>query len=258
VLIVTRVCIAGITGWVGRPVADAVRATDGLELVAGIARRAAGQRVAGVVVSASIDEALRTDFDVLVEFTGAEAAKMDALAAARAGRHVVIGSSGLSTEDYEEIDAIAQEQHVGVVAVGNFTLSAALLQRFAIEAAKHLPSWEIIDTASAGKPDAPSGTARELAWRMSQVRTPETQIPVSETIGRPDARGADVDGSRVHSLRLPGYTIGLEVRFGLPNERLTIAYDGGPEADPYIAGTLLAIRRVTGLTGLVRGLDQLL
>jgi 4-hydroxy-tetrahydrodipicolinate reductase len=258
VLIVTRVCIAGITGWVGRPVADAVRATDDLDLVAGIARRAAGQRVADVVVSASIEEALRTDFEVLVEFTGAETAKANALAAVRAGRHVVIGSSGLSTEDYEEIDTVAQEQRVGVIAVGNFTLSAALLQRFAVEAAKHLPSWEIIDTASAGKPDAPSGTARELAWRMSQVRVPETQIPVSETIGRPDARGADVDGSRVHSLRLPGYTIGLEVRFGLPSERLTIAYDAGPEADPYIAGTLLAIRRVTGFTGLVRGLDQLL
>jgi 4-hydroxy-tetrahydrodipicolinate reductase len=258
VSIVIRVCIAGITGWVGRPVADAIQTTDDLDLVAGIARRAAGQRVAGVVVSASIDEALRTDFEVLVEFTGAEAAKANALAAARAGRHVVIGSSGLSTEDYEDIDAVAQEQQVGVVAVGNFTLSAALLQRFAVEAAKHLPSWEIVDIASAGKPDAPSGTANELAWRLSQVRPPETQVPVSETIGRPDARGADVDGSRVHSLRLPGYTIGLEVRFGLPNERLTIAYDAGPDADPYIAGTLLAIRRVTGLTGLVRGLDRLL
>lgn len=90
------------------------------------------------------------------------------------------------------------------------------------------------------------------------MRTPETQIPVDETIGRPDARGADIDGSRVHSLRLPGYTIGLEVRFGQPNERLTIAYDGGTEAEPYVAGTLLAIRRVSGLRGLVRGLDQFL
>jgi 4-hydroxy-tetrahydrodipicolinate reductase len=255
---VTRVCIAGITGWVGRPLAEAIQATDDLTLVAGIARRAAGQRIAGIVVSGSIEDALRTDFDVLVEFTGAEAAKANALAAARAGRHVVIGSSGLSTEDYDEIDTVARKQQVGIVAVGNFTLSAALLQRFAVEAAKHLPAWEIIDFASAGKPDAPSGTARELAWRLSQVRTPETQIPVDETIGRPDARGADVDGSRVHSVRLPGYTIGLEIRFGQASERLTIAYDGGPDAGPYIAGTLLAIRRVSGMRGLIRGLDQLL
>lgn len=254
----TRVCIAGITGWVGRPLAEAIQATDDLRLVAGIARRAAGQEIAGVVVSGSIEEGLRTEFEVLVEFTGAEAAKAHSLAAVRADRHVVIGSSGLSTEDYEEIDAAAREHQVGVLAVGNFTLSAALMQRFAAEAAKHLPSWEIVDVASAGKPDAPSGTARELAWRLSQVRAPEIEIPVEETLGRPDARGADVDGTRVHSLRLPGYTIGVEVRFGQPGERLTIGYEGGPEAEPYIAGTLLAIRRVGGITGVVRGLDRIL
>lgn len=254
----TRVCIAGITGWVGRPLADAIRATDDLALVAGIARRAAGQTVAGIVVSGSIEEALGTDFDVLVEFSGAEAAKGHSLAAVQADRHVVIGSSGLSTRDYEEIDAVAREHAVGVLAVGNFTLSAALLQRFAVEAAKHLPSWEIVDIASASKPDAPSGTARELAWRLSQVRAPVTEIPVEQTLGRPDARGADVDGTRVHSLRLPGHTIGVEIRFGQAGERLTIAYEGGPEAEPYIAGTLLAIRRVSSLRGVVRGLDKIL
>jgi 4-hydroxy-tetrahydrodipicolinate reductase len=100
--------------------------------------------------------------------------------------------------------------------------------------------------------------ARELAWRLSQVRSPETEIPVEETVGAIDARGADVDGSRVHSVRLPGYTIGLEIRFGQADERLTIAYDAGPGAGPYIAGTLLAIRRVGSVTGLVRGLDRLL
>lgn len=254
----TRVCIAGITGWIGRPLADAIRATDDLDLVAGVARRAAGQRIAGVPVSGTIDEALGTPFDVLVEFSGAEAVKSHALAAVRAGRRVVVGSSGLSSADYEELEAAAREHRVGVVAVGNFTLSAALLQRFAAEAAKHLPTWEIIDYASDEKPDAPSGTARELAWRLSQVRGPETKIPIEQTLGRPDARGADVDGSQVHSVRLPGYTIGLEVRFGRADERLTLAYDGGTSAEPYIAGTLLAIRRVGGVSGLVRGLDQLL
>ena len=81
---------------------------------------------------------------------------------------------------------------------------------------------------------------------------------MEETVGAVDARGADIDGSRVHSIRLPGHTIGLEVRFGQSDERLTIAYDGGTGAGPYIAGTLLAIRRVGSVTGLVRGLDRLL
>lgn len=254
----TRVCIAGITGWIGRPLAEAIQGTDDLILVAGIARRSAGQTVGGVRVSASIEEALGTEFDVLVEFSGAAAVKTHTLTAVSAGRHVVVGSSGLTTEDYEEIDAVARQRKVGVIAVGNYTLSAALLQRFAIEAAKHLPSWEIVDFASAEKPDAPSGTARELAWRLSQVRAPETALPLEETIGPLEARGAELDGSRVHSVRLPGYTIGLEVRFGRPDERLTIAYDGGPGAGPYIAGALLAIRHVTRISGLVRGLDQLL
>jgi 4-hydroxy-tetrahydrodipicolinate reductase len=253
-----RVCVAGISGWVGRPLAEAIRDTDDLALVAGVARGAAGERIGEAIVSGSLAEALETPFDVLVEYTSAETAKGHALTAARAGRHVVVGSSGLSTADYDEIDVVARDRGVGVVAVGNFALTAALLQRFAVNAAAYLPAWEIIDSASAGKRDAPSGMARELAWRLSQVRSPATEVPVADTVGARDARGADIDGSRIHSVRLPGYTIGLEVRFGQADERLTIAYDGGPGAGPYIAGTLLAIRRVGSVTGIVRGLDQLL
>ncbi len=253
-----RICLAGITGWVGRPLAEAIRAADDLELVAGIARSAAGSAVDGVPVSATIEEALKAEFDVLVEFTAADSARTHSLAAIRAGRHVLIGSSGLSTTDYDEIDAAAREHGVGVAAVGNFALTAGLLQRFAVDAARHLPSWEIVDTASGGKMDAPSGMARELAWRLSQVGAPEAEIPVERTVGEVAARGADIDGSRVHSLRLPGHTIGLSITFGQADERLTIAYDGGPGAAPYIDGVLLAIRRVPELTGLVRGLDQLL
>ena len=127
-----------------------------------------------------------------------------------------------------------------------------------MEAARHLSSWEIIDTAHAAKIDAPSGMARELAWRLSEVRSPEVEVPVDRTVGDVAARGADVNHSRVHSMRLPGHTIGLEVQFGQPDERLTLKYDGGPGATPYIAGTLLAIRRVREFVGVVRGLDRLL
>jgi 4-hydroxy-tetrahydrodipicolinate reductase len=250
-----RICVAGISGWVGRPLAEAIDAADDLALVAGVARGAAGEAIGGVVISGSIADALETPFEVLVEYTSAETAKGHALAAARAGRHVVIGSSGLTTDDF---DGVARDHAVGVVAVGNFALTAALLQRFAVEAAKHLPAWEIIDTASAGKRDAPSGMARELAWRLAEVGAPEMEVALGDTVGAVDARGAEIDGSRVHSVRLPGYTIGLEVRFGQADERLTISYDAGPGAGPYIAGTLLAIRRVPTIVGLVRGLDRLI
>jgi 4-hydroxy-tetrahydrodipicolinate reductase len=179
------------------------------------------------------------------------------LTAVAAHRHVVVGSSG-SDPDFQEIDAAARAAGVGVTAVGNFAITAALLQRFAVEAARYLPSWEIIDTAHAGKVDAPSGMARELAWRLSEVRSPDVEVPIDRTVGDATARGADVSHSRVHSVRLPGHTIGLEVQFGQQDERLTLKYDGGTGATPYIAGTLLAIRRVKEFTGVVRGLDRLL
>ena len=224
-----RVCLAGATGWVGRPLAEAIRATHDLELVATVARRATDG-----VTNTSVEEALRTPSDVFVDYTSATAVKANVMLALGAGRHVVIGSSGLTDDDFTEIDAAARPKNLGVIAVGNFAISAALLQRFAVEAAKYIKDFEIIDIAYKEKVDAPSGTARELAWRLG------------------------VDASKVHSLRLPGYTIGLEVRFGRNDERLTLHYDGGAGAEPYIGGTLVAIRKALAVVGLVRGLDQIL
>ena len=253
-----RVTLAGATGWVGRPLAQAIRDAADLELVAAVARSAAGETIGDVPVAASVDEALSVPSDVFVDYTSAAAVMGHVLAAIRAGRHVVIGSSGLSDQDFIAIDVEAKKAGVGVIAVGNFALAAALLQRFAVEAAKHFPDWEIIDSAHAGKMDAPSGMARELAWRISEVATSHPEVPLEKTVGLKEARGAEVSGSRIHSLRLPGYTIGLEVRFGQEDERLTLQYDGGTGATPYIAGTLLAIRRVSEFRGLVRGLDRIL
>lgn len=254
----TRVCLAGVTGWVGKPLSAAILESDDLKLVAAAARSARGERVGDVTISSSVEEALRIPSDVFVDYTSAAAVKANVLMAIEADRHVVVGSSGLSDSDYTEVDSAARTKNVGVVAVGNFAISAALLQRFAVEAAEYLPTWEIIDSAYAGKVDAPSGMARELAWRLSEVRAPETEVPLEKTVGVRESRGATVNKSQVHSIRLPSYTIGLEVRFGREDERLTIAYDGGTGAQPYISGTLLAIRRVSDITGVVRGLDRIL
>jgi 4-hydroxy-tetrahydrodipicolinate reductase len=253
-----RVTLAGVTGWVGKPLSQAISDAPDLELVAAAARRDAGQQLGAIRISGSVAEALATPSDVFVDYTSAASVKDNVVAAINAGLHVVIGSSGLTQDDFTEIDALARSAKVGVVAVGNFAITAALLQRFAVEAAKYVANWEIIDTAYAGKMDAPSGMARELAWRMSEVRTPDLEIPIERTVGQAEARGADVNGSRIHSIRLPGHTIGIEVRFGREDERLTLQYDAGPGAAPYIAGTLLAIRRVSQFVGLVRGLDRIL
>lgn len=132
---------------------------------------------------------------------------------------------------YSLVDSAARAASVGAIAAGNFAISTALLQRFAAVAASYLPHWEIIDYAHAGKIDGPSGMSRELAWRLAQVRQPEVGMPAENTVG---------------------------LRDGREDERLRIHYDAGPGAGPYIDGTLLAVRRVAEVTGLVRGLDRIL
>jgi 4-hydroxy-tetrahydrodipicolinate reductase len=171
---------------------------------------------------------------------------------------VVVGTSGLTAADFEEIDAAARERGVGVVASGNFSLTAAMCQAGALLAARHLPQWEVIDYASAGKPDVPSGTARELAERLGEVRRPELGHPLDELHGPREARGATVGGAQVHSVRLPSFAVSTEVVFALPDERLSIRHDAGSSASPYVAGTLLAARAAPGRVGVTRGLDTLL
>jgi 4-hydroxy-tetrahydrodipicolinate reductase len=247
-----RVCVAGATGWTGRPIADAVREAHDLELVAGVSRSDPESH-------SSVADALdAVACDVLVDYTHAEAVKANVLTAIERGVNVVIGSSGLTARDYEEIDSAARERGVGVIAAGNFSLTAAVLLRAATEAARHLDAWEIVDYASAGKPDAPSGTARELAERVGEVRHPTLGHPLAEVVGPREARGATVAGSQVHSVRLPGFVVSTEIVFAAAGERLTIRHDAGETPAPYVAGTLLAIRSVVGRVGLTRGLDRLL
>jgi 4-hydroxy-tetrahydrodipicolinate reductase len=244
-----RVCVAGVTGWTGSAVADAVSAADDLELVAGVARSDPAHY-------SSVAEALdAAPADVLVDYTHAAAVKGNVLAALERGVGVVVGSSGLTGDDYNEIDAHARAADVGVIAAGNFSVGAALLLRFATEAARHLAAWEVIDYASAKKPDAPSGTARELAERLGA--SPPV-VPIAEVLGAPEARGATIGGTQVHSLRLPSFTVSTEAIFAGPGERLSIRHDAGESAAPYVAGTLLAIRALPGRVGLTRGLDTLL
>jgi 4-hydroxy-tetrahydrodipicolinate reductase len=167
----------------------------------------------------------------------------------------VVGASGLTDEDLADIDLVARRLRRGVLACGNFALTVALLQKFAEVAARYIPQWEIIDYAQDDKVDAPSGTVRELAARLSRVRTSEPTVPVERTVGLREARGATLLSSQVHSLRLPGYVIGAEVIFGMPDQRLTIRHDAGSSALPYVDGALLAIRKVSTVVGVHRGLD---
>jgi len=170
---------------------------------------------------------------------------------------VVIGTTGLSDADFEQIDADARAAGVGC-ATGNFAITAALLQHFARFAAQHVPHWEVVEYNKATKPDVPSGTARELAELLGRVREPEHALADDQLIGPVEARGAEFGGARVHSLRLPGYASAVEVHFGLPGERLVMRHDGDTDGAIFVRGSLLAAQRIQSTVGLVRGLDTLL
>ncbi len=261
-----NVCVAGITGWTGSALARAVDSAPDLNLCAGVSRATAGRTLEQVLstaargrIFASVAEAVRAQpVDVVVDYTSATAVRTNVWSAVQSGAHVVVGSSGLTAADYEELDQLARAQRVGVVASGNFSVMAAVMSRAATTAAQVLQHWEVLDYSSDGKPDAPSGTARELAEKLALVHPPQPPAAGETVVGMVEARGAAVGGTRVHSIRLPSFVVSTEVIFGGPDERLTMRHDPGSTPDPYIGGTLLAIRRVSQLVGVTRGLDELL
>ena len=201
-----NVCFAGVTGWTAPPIVAAIDSADDLTLSAGVARSSAGRSLAEAVGSAStgsifgtVAEALAAaEVDVLVDFTGASAVRENVWAAVRAGVHAVVGSSGLTTEDYAELDLLARDRGVGVVAAGNFSVMAAILNRTAAMAAEHLHQWEIIDYGVDTKPDVPSGTARELAEALAEIRQPATARPVTDVSGVPGTRGRTSPGTQLN------------------------------------------------------------
>jgi 4-hydroxy-tetrahydrodipicolinate reductase len=254
-----RICIGGATGWTGSALVAAVQDAADLELAGAVARSSAGKTLGAAKVAASVADALSAgNTDVYIDYTHPAAVKANVLTALDMGVAAVIGTSGMSADDYKEIAEKADRQGLGVVASGNFSLTACLLTRFSLMAASHLPEYEILDFAAYSKPDVPSGTAQELAERMGRIRPSVPGVAIDRIMGPKEARGADVGGGRVHSIRLPGYVLAVETLFGRPGEQLSIRHDAGSSAEPYVAGTLLAARRVVALKGLVRGLDNLL
>ena len=263
---VIRVCFAGVTGWAAPPIVAAIDAADDLRLTCGVSRSAAGRVLADAsasssegLVYASVAEALRSvEVDVLVDYTSASAVRENVWTAVRAGVHVVVGSSGLTAGDYEELNRLARDHGVGVVAAGNFSIMAVVLRRAAAMAAQHLDHWEIVDYASAGKPDVPSGTSRELAETLGRVRTPVSAVPLRQLHGPVEARGTEVAGTQIHSVRLPSFVVTTEIIFGGWGERLIMRHDPGESPHPYVGGTLLAVRRAAEVPGVRTGLDSLL
>jgi 4-hydroxy-tetrahydrodipicolinate reductase len=238
-----KVGVLGANGRMGSQVCRAVDAADGLELVA--------------QVDAGEDREPLRAADVVVDFT-TPAAVMDNLKwCIDAGRHVVVGTTGFDEGRLDTVRSwLAERPDVGVLVAPNFGIGAVLLMRFAAEAAPYFDSVEIIELHHPDKIDAPSGTARRTAQLIAAARDGRPS-PDATTDALDGARGADIDGVRVHAVRLTGLVAHQEVLLGGPGETLTIRHDS-LSRESFMPGVLLAVRAVATRPGLTRGIDALL
>lgn len=253
-----RVLVNGAAGKMGRQVVAAVDAAQDLELVALVDPGCAGT-LDGWEVYCDLESAFADSRpDVMVDFTRPDTVAASIRTALAAGVDCVVGTTGLTDEDLASLAADAKDGATLFYAP-NFTIGAVLMMRFAGIAARYLPMAEIIEYHHDRKVDAPSGTAMKTAEIIASARTERPALPGKET-EREDAigaRGADIDGVFVHSVRNPGYVAHQEVIFGSPGETLTIRHDSIDRAS-YMPGVLLAIRSVGDRSGLIIGLDQLM
>jgi 4-hydroxy-tetrahydrodipicolinate reductase len=254
---VIRVGVIGATGRVGTEVCRAVHAASDMELAAGISRSKAGARASEALGLEGSDLVLAEDLssfeeggvEVAVDFTKGEFAPEHVAWAIEHGTHIVVGTTGF------EVDEGWKGARVGIVVAPNFAIGAVLMQRFAAEAAKHLPAVEIVELHHEGKVDAPSGTAAATADAVAASRREPWSGPSSESL--PAVRGGERSGIRIHSIRLPGLVAHQEVILGGQGQTLTIRHDS-TDRTSFVPGVLLAIRWAPGHRGLTVGLDPIL
>lgn len=243
-----RVVVSGASGRMGREAVGAVLGQPDLRLVGALdvgeagrdAAELAGLPPCGVCVTSTPAETLR-GAHVLVDFTRADACPSIVRAAISEGVACVVGTTGLSAETIADIDATARSRGVPVLLAPNFALGAVLMMRFAQEAARYYPWAEIIELHHEKKIDAPSGTALRTAELVAAVRASEGVAGEVEKVA--GARGADHQGVRVHSVRLPGLVAHQEVIFGATGETLTLRHDSLTRAS-FMPGVVLAVRRI--------------
>ena len=244
-----KVAVIGAAGRMGTETCNAVAAASDLDLVARVDR------------SGSVEYAAGAGAQVVVDFTVPDAVMSTIEQSLAHGVHVVVGTSGFTEDRLAQVRALvdAAPAGLGVVVAPNFALGAVLLMRFAREAAAHFSSVEIIETHHPDKVDAPSGTAIHTAQVVAAARRDAQVADAPDATQRAleGARGSEVDGIPVHSVRLRGAVAHEEVVFGNAGEILTLRHDSLDRA-AFMPGVLLAIREVVSRPGLTVGLEPLL
>lgn len=263
-----RVMVNGAGGKMGREVVKAVHNDPDLTLVGGIdptkAREdvgsVAGIEQLGIKMNASIDEVLDTNKpDVIVDFTNPAVIYENAKKMLSAGIHVVIGTTGLTAEQRDELDTIGRSNQANCIVAPNFSLGAVMMMKVSAELAPYFPNVEIIELHHNHKYDAPSGTAILTAKLINDAKQ-AAKVTADEDLTReslPGARGAKVDDVTIHSVRLPGYVAHQEVLFGGYDETLTIRHDSLSRLS-FMPGVVLACKKISSKTGLTYGLEHYL
>ena len=245
-----RVGVLGAQGRMGTEVCRAVADADDLDLVATID------------VEDSLEALLAARAQAVVDFTHPDAV-MDNLAfCVEHGIHAVVGTTGFDEPRLEQVRSwLEQSPDTGVLVVANFSVGAILMMRFAAEAARFFESVEVVELHHPDKADAPSGTARRTASLIAAARREAGAGPVpdatSPSTSLEGARGAELDGIRVHGLRVRGLVAHQEVLLGGPGETLTIRHDSLDRVS-FMPGVLLGLRRVATAPGLTVGLERFL
>jgi 4-hydroxy-tetrahydrodipicolinate reductase len=256
-----RVVVHGASGRMGQTLVDALCREPDIQIVGAVDIKAAGDKLAlpdgsgTVPLSPNLEPILTTGQpEVVVDFSTASAVMPAVRLTAERGVNLVIGTTGLTTDDISEIDRLAQAHRVGVVVAPNFALGAVLMMHLAKIAGRYFDYAEIIELHHHLKADAPSGTALSTARAMAQARGKPFSIPPGKASA---GRGEKVEGISIHSVRLPGLLAHQEVMLGGPGQTLSIRHDTSSR-ECYMPGVMLAIREVTNHQGLIYGLETLL
>ncbi|HEL2662285.1 TPA: 4-hydroxy-tetrahydrodipicolinate reductase [Streptococcus suis] len=252
-----KVIIAGFKGKMGSTAVEMVKGDVALSLAALVDPFATETEVDGVPVFKTKEEVASLEADVWVDFTTPKFAYENTRFALENGFAPVVGTTGFTPEEIEELTALSAEKGFGGLIAPNFAIGAILLMQFAAQAAKYFPNLEIIELHHDKKKDAPSGTAVKTAELISQVRQSQTQGAADEEELIAGARGAEFDGFRIHSVRLPGLVAHQEVIFGAQGEGLTIRHDSYDRIS-FMGGVNLGIKEVVKRSQLVYGLEHLL
>ncbi len=267
------VVVNGAAGKMGREVVKAIATADDVTLIGAVdkAPELNGQDVGEVVGCGALEIPIINDLEatlasavqekelgVMVDFTHPDSVYEHVRSAIAYGIRPVVGTTGLSPAQIQELAEFADKASTGCLIVPNFSIGVVLMQEAAVRASKYFDHVEIIELHHNQKADAPSGTAIKTAQMLAEMGKSYNPPSVEESESLAGARGCTADENiRIHSVRLPGLIAHQEVIFGSPGQIYTLRHDTSDRAS-FMPGVLLAVRAVTQLKGLVYGLEKIL